>query len=420
MSIVKSASNEVSAYSATSQFLQRPFDGDKLRFAQFRREILNEIVTKAGNTAKVYLTTAWQMDPTTSEPQVDAEFNRDPQPPVLAANASTERVALRQQQVKDVKSKNKELDEMFSAIQGVILSRVTPSIAMDLGDSFHNLYRFWKTIEAKYGNHAMDHLDNGDEFIRLIFRNKMQTSEKFSTFIVRFNSEADVITLNVNFRLGLILISPTGPDRALCLLVARLDKAVEHCRINRTNYEATTKFLTDADQSITRQEVSEVQEVQSAKKVKSIKDKEKMIYKSTDRDYKNLKKKEHSSKETKNTKMECKCGQSFYKWATYIKCCDDCFQRAKAEESSCSEDEPTKEEKPTKQHTRTYKKTKNDSQSNVKAIYILDNGEEVDNQQGDNHVNHYTEESDDEDDDDNIPRAKSARLRSVTFKSKHR
>ena len=330
MSVVRSALSAQSTHSATSQFLHHPFDGDKLMFAQFRREILNELVTKAGNTAKVYLTTAWPMDPGTGEPEVDPEFNRDPQPPALPGNASAERVANRQQQVKDVKAKNKELDEMFSAIQGVILSRVTPAIAMDLGDSFHNLYRFWKTIETKYGNHTMDHLDIGDEFVRLISRNKMQQSEKFSTFIVRFNSEADVISLHINFRLGIILISPTGPAKALCLLVERLYPAIDHCRINRTTYEATTKFLIDADQSITRQEVSEIREVQTTTKtVKTIQDKEKSSSKSS---FKDFLKKEHSSKETKTSKMECNCGQSFYKWAKFVECCKECFIKAKADE----------------------------------------------------------------------------------------
>jgi hypothetical protein len=107
----------MSAYSATSQFLQRPFDGDKLIFTQFRREILNELVTKAGDTAKVYLTTAWPIDANTGEPEVDPEFTRDPQPPALATNDLAERVANRQQQIKDIKAKNNDLNEMFSAIQ---------------------------------------------------------------------------------------------------------------------------------------------------------------------------------------------------------------------------------------------------------------------------------------------------------------
>ena len=44
--------------------------------------------------------------------------------------------------------------------------------------SQYNLYRFWKTLEAKYGHNAMDHSDIIDK-ISQIFSNKMQASEKF-------------------------------------------------------------------------------------------------------------------------------------------------------------------------------------------------------------------------------------------------
>jgi hypothetical protein len=281
---------------------------------------------------------------------------------------------------------------------------------MDLGESFHNLYRFWKTLEAKYGQFAMDHLDIGDEFIRLIFRNKMQQSEKFSTFIVRFNSEADVIQLHVNFRLGLILISPTGPEKSLCLLVERLYPAIEHCRINRTTYDVTTKFLIDADQSITRQETSNIEEVHAEKRVNSIQDTDKSSFK----DFKNKEKVKKKSR----SKKTCDCGQMFTKWAEFVECCKECFFKAKAEESSGSEDEQPAA-KSTKQSNKRYKK-KDNTQTKVKAVYILDNDDYEGDQVGDNHVNNYVEASDDEGDNDNIPRAKSARLRTISSKSKHR
>ena len=115
--------------------------------------------------------------------------------------------------------------------------------------------------------------------------------------------------------------------------------------------------------------------------------------------------------------MECDCGQSFYKWAKQIKCCKDCFIKEKVDESSRSEDEP-QPQKPTKQSTKRYKK-KDNLQTNVNAVYILDNNDDYEGHQvGDNHVNRYVENSDNEDDDDNVPRAKSARLRTITSKSK--
>ena len=182
-----------------------------------------------------------------------------------------------------------------------------------------------------------DHPDIKDKFIRQIFSSKMQASEKFSTFLVRFNSEADVISPQVNFSLGIILISPTGPAKAMCLLVERLYLAVEHCRSNRTTYEATNKFLTDADQSITSQEVSEIQEVleiqevqkfissstTNAKRVRSIRDKEISTSKSKFKDFKNREIEQPifytaNQREYKKETVACDCGRSYIKWDEFI------------------------------------------------------------------------------------------------------
>jgi hypothetical protein len=196
--------------------------------------------------------------------------------------------------------------------------------------SQYNLYRFWKTLEAKYGHNAMDHSDIIDK-ISQIFSNKMQASEKFQTFLVRFNSETNVISPQVNFRLGIIHISPTGPAKALCLPVASIYPAVEHCRNNRTTYEATNKFLIDADQSITSQQVSEIQEVQkfisssttNAKRVRSIGDKEISTSKSKFKDFKNREIEQPifytaNQREKKKETVACDCGRSYIKWDEFI------------------------------------------------------------------------------------------------------
>ena len=99
-------------------------------------------------------------------------------------------------------------------------------------------------------------------------------------------------------------------------------------------------------------------------------------------------------------------------------CCKECIIKAKLADSSCSDEEPTSE-KSKKSSTKRYKK-KDGAQTNVNTVYILDNDDYEGDQVGDNHFNKYVEASDDDDDDDIVPRAKSARLRTITSKSKRR
>ena len=433
----------------------RIFEGSKNDWADFSKDVYLDIMSKGGKHAVDYLKTDHPQLPDGSYEFPAKYLHKEvPETPNLAANANANAVNVFNSIIKliEIATKhNERLDDTIQAIFTAISTRLSRELNTPLGDDpTQGIYAYFRKLRTLYGPDTLDSTSLAARENKLERELVMDTKETFSGFIGRFNREWDALKATKDSKLAKITRMKKNNDNNP-VLPARFVEHIEKAIRDRTNYDDTCKQFATVD--------DDYQKVQPNKKTNDTSD--------------TVKKVKAVNYYEGTPKTNCAlCMLILEKLNNYNACCADChlasiganndiyskasggnkakgdgrklvpshydkrgnikehgkpWQRPNTRSNGNKNSSHNTSTSSNKNHNTNNKRkfnhqqrnNSNTNQSNVAAIYILDNGEEYDGDQTvDNHVDNYIEVSDNEGDDDNIPRAKSSRVRVITTKPK--
>eukprot|EP01036_Dinobryon_divergens_P042545 gene42545-56551_t len=240
-----------SQISANDHFVKNKYIGDRTLYRDFTNEVLTVIrgTEGLGQLAIRYLTTTFPLDAETGEINFPPEFTTVDPPVMMAADEGTpEERKENYTRIRYAESKNEKLEKIKTKCYSILSERVITTIVQTWGDigcqDEPNLC--WRNLRQDCSDRNMSDMNRGAYFLDFLTR-QMKPTERFSSFIRKYNSDAELIDLPEMLRLGLLMSD--GNNKAhIQMLPDRLKSTIRSCRDRGLNYVETSMALYDQDE----------------------------------------------------------------------------------------------------------------------------------------------------------------------------
>lgn len=245
-----SDSEDEHTHSAKSYFLKHQFDGARMQWREFEEEIRNAVrSTKGlGTNAWNYLDGDWDWDADAHEwTDMPLIYQRVAVPDEIPGDIGTpEERSANRAEIMYYKKRNREVDDIITGCYHILSSRVNKDLVASWRPFNHEPILCWRVLKDDFSDATLSDLNKGAYFIDFI-ADTMKSSDKFSTFITRFERLADLLQLPDRLRLGILVTD--GKNRIqLQMLPDRLKDIVKQCRTANMDYEDSKQLLYDQDQ----------------------------------------------------------------------------------------------------------------------------------------------------------------------------
>ena len=213
-------------------FKERPYNGDRSEWVDFKRYLKTEIQkhAKVPKKWKDYLFLDFPViPPMINAPPSDipiydvpAQFVERIVMAPAANNASVEAQRIRNENIKRDEAYNEAIGASLSTITGIICDCISAGLNKVFADRFLlDPYAFYRNLAATYGPAAAVNEDRNQCLFNLL-KYKMNNEETFDVFMIGFNQKCDYLDLKEHTRRVFLMTTLSATENKIQLLPDRL------------------------------------------------------------------------------------------------------------------------------------------------------------------------------------------------------